>query len=124
MWFRRKKKCATCYEDSLQPHDKDCPNRIPPPAKKGFQVGDRVIVVRFPNDDHDTVADFEDVYGRIGEIAAVIQDHEDSVYDYTVRFPGWWKGWAPGEESGDGCHWGVYHRNLRRVVSKSDERPA
>lgn len=92
---------------------------VNPEIRKGFQVGDKVVVVRFPNEDPADVSDFEHVYGRMGEIAAVIQDHEDNIYDYTVKFAGWEGGWALDEEDPHfGPHWGVYHRNLRRVVSK------
>ena len=88
--------------------------------KRGFQVGDRVVVVRFPNDPQWTVSDFEDVYGRIGEIAEVIRSREDSQYDYTVRFPDWNEGWDLDKPHEEGCHYGLFHRNLRRVVSKKE----
>lgn len=90
---------------------------VNPEIRKGFQVGDKVVVVRFPNEGTDDVADFEHVYGRIGTIAAVIRDHAESVYDYTVKFEGWMDGWDETDHTA-GPHWGVYHRNLRRVVSK------
>jgi hypothetical protein len=88
--------------------------------KRGFQVGDRVVVVRFPDDDEDDLADFENVYGRIGEIAAVCE-RGVSCYHYTVKFAGWDGGWKD-DFCDEGPHWGVYHRNLRRVVSKSDQQ--
>jgi hypothetical protein len=99
--------------------------RTVPLGRKGYQVGDKVVVVRFADDDTDD-SEFEHVYGRIGTIAAVIQDHHDTVYDYTVEFPGWSGGWLDGDDSGleYGPHWGVYNRNLRRVVSKSEKFPA
>lgn len=109
-WFSKKEKSPT-YEIKFE---------MPSPAKKGFQVGDRVIVVRFPNDPHWTVSDFEDVYGRIGEIAEVIRTREDSMYDYTVKFPDWNGGWDTEDRTKEGPHWGVYHKNLRRVVSKKE----
>lgn len=95
---------------------------IPPPALKGgFQVGDRVIAVRNPDDSDDTVDDFREVYGRVGVIAEK-PCSDDSAYDYTVSFPGY-NGWSlEGPHKDENC-WGIYHKNLRRV-SKRDERPA
>jgi hypothetical protein len=95
---------------------------VPPPAKKGFQVGDRVVVVRFPNDPPEIADEYDHVYGMIGEIAEVICNRGEASYDYTVRFPGWLGGWSNEETFEDGEHWGVLHKNLRRVVSKRDQR--
>lgn len=75
------------------------------PKLKGFQVGDRVIVVR-GNDitcEMESLHD-EKLFGRFGVITAV----KDAVYDYAVRFENF-EGWGNGQ-------WGINKTNLRRVT--------
>lgn len=113
MWFKKKEVPANFGEPANGLRD-------PETKPKGFQIGDRVIVVRFPNDGENTVSEFECVYGRIGEIVE-IPPKKDTGYDYTVRFAGWNDGWNLDEFSLAGDCYGLFNYQLRRV-SKRDEQ--
>lgn len=60
------------------------------PKRKGFKVGDRVVVVR-GNKDQDEVHDLEEV-GLLGRFG-VIADLGDQDFKYVLKFEGWDRGW-------------------------------
>jgi hypothetical protein len=87
------------------------------PVRKGFQVGDEVIVVR--GRDQDEANDFDQLglLGRFGVIAPEDTgkiDYNDEGFKYIVKFQDWGEGW------GSGCdYWGFDSTvSLRRVVHK------
>ena len=98
MWFKSKEQ----PENSL----------LPP--KKGFQVGDTVVVVR--NADGDNLDGAVELFGRFGTIAEA-DDHGCP----TVRFDDWSFGWDLQDNSKAGDCWMVHYKSLRRV-SKIDKR--